>query len=128
MNAEEYAELCRTKSRMLADLERDKTPIVEACTKVQVSVKQKADEFDTKVEERRCSRISLKEDGSEFCEACAFPNAKWRLGKCNMATHLYHENRPGKPFTILTPITMDVNTYRKEVQKLNPIKQSKRGG
>jgi len=34
-----------------------------------------------------CDRI-LKEADGQRCSAFAFPEAKWRLGNCNMATHI----------------------------------------
>ncbi|MDR3039015.1 MAG: PxxKW family cysteine-rich protein [Candidatus Adiutrix sp.] len=37
-----------------------------------------------------CDRI-LKEAGGGRCSAFAFPEAKWRLGPCSMATHIKSE-------------------------------------
>jgi hypothetical protein len=34
-----------------------------------------------------CDRI-LKEADSQRCSAFAFPDAKWRLGNCALATHI----------------------------------------
>jgi hypothetical protein len=34
-----------------------------------------------------CDRI-LKEAGGQRCSAFAFPDTKWRLGACSMATHI----------------------------------------
>jgi hypothetical protein len=34
-----------------------------------------------------CDRI-LKETDGQRCSAFAFPDAKWRLGNCSMATHI----------------------------------------
>ena len=37
-----------------------------------------------------CDRI-LKEVDSQRCSAFAFPDAKWRMGNCNLATHIKAE-------------------------------------
>jgi len=41
-----------------------------------------------------CDRI-LKEKDSQRCSAFAFPEAKWRLGQCSMATHIKVETAKG---------------------------------
>ncbi len=53
-----------------------------------------------------CQKISKYPSG-KFCNSFPDPNAKWRIGICNMATHI--ERTP------------------EVVEKLNPIKASKRG-
>jgi hypothetical protein len=126
MEDQEFNELVRTKGRVMAELERDKTPIIESCFKVQLSerIKERGQvvELKTEIIEKRCERIN-----GQNCSACAFPDLKWRNGKCNLATHLYHENKKGEKVLILTPFGVIPEAYIKEQQKLNPIKQSKRG-
>jgi len=65
-----------------------------------------------------CNQITEKCDGcskaqdfptGKYCVSFPDPASKWRFGNCNMATHI--KAAPAKP-----------------VQKLNPIKASKRGG
>jgi|TergutMp193P3_1026864.scaffolds.fasta_scaffold22672_2 hypothetical protein len=41
-----------------------------------------------------CDRI-LKETDDQRCSAFAFPDAKWRLGPCSMATHIKAETAKG---------------------------------
>jgi hypothetical protein len=41
-----------------------------------------------------CDRI-LKETDGQRCSAFAFPDAKWRLGPCSMATHIKAETAKG---------------------------------
>ena len=35
-----------------------------------------------------CERISANESAGKLCSAFAFPETKWRLGACSMATHI----------------------------------------
>jgi hypothetical protein len=57
-----------------------------------------------------CGRTTQMESGGWYCSACPEPSIKWKLGPCNLATHVKAEdNKAAK-------------------QKLNPIKASKRGG
>ncbi|MDL2226032.1 PxxKW family cysteine-rich protein [Deltaproteobacteria bacterium OttesenSCG-928-M10] len=37
-----------------------------------------------------CDRV-LSENGGKLCSAFAFPDTKWRLGPCSMATHVKTE-------------------------------------
>lgn len=53
-----------------------------------------------------CDRI-VEADNTKFCKAYTDPEAKWRLGLCNFATHV-------KPDTTTAKI------------KVNPLKASKR--
>ncbi|PLX48733.1 MAG: hypothetical protein C0613_09980 [Desulfobulbaceae bacterium] len=53
-----------------------------------------------------CDRI-IEVDNSKYCHTYAFPEAKWRLGICNFATHV-------KP---------ELNVIK---VKINPLKASKR--
>ncbi len=53
-----------------------------------------------------CERI-VEEDGSKFCQTYLFPQAKWKLGICNFATH-------AKPEITVTKV------------KVNPLKAAKR--
>lgn len=125
MEEQEFNELVRTKGRVMAELERDKTPIIESCLKVQMSERireGKETHLKTEIVEKKCERIN-----DQHCSACAFPNLKWKNGSCNLATHLYHENKKGERVMILTPFGVIPEAYIKEQQKLNPIKQSKRG-
>lgn len=118
-----FEENVRTKGRTMAELIRDQTPIIEACVKVQMTEKLSRGELKTEIVERPCERIV----GTD-CGACAFPDKKWRLGKCNLATHLIFENKTGdKKQFFVTPITMTVAEYKEVQRKVNPIKQSKRG-
>ena len=48
----------------------DRRPIVEQCN--------------------GCERV-LSENGGQNCAAFAFPDTKWRLGPCSMATHIKAE-------------------------------------
>jgi hypothetical protein len=124
MDQIEFNELVRTKGRLMAEAIRDRQPVIEACMKVQLSERVKQGELKTSVIDKKCARIS-----GEFCKACTSPDAKWKNGKCNLATHLYFENKGGrgeKQF-IVTPMGTEPSAYIKEQQKLNPIKQSKRG-
>ena len=38
-----------------------------------------------------CERV-LSADDSALCSAFAFPDTKWRLGPCSMATHIKSES------------------------------------
>jgi hypothetical protein len=53
-----------------------------------------------------CERI-VEANNSSFCQSYAFPEAKWKLGICNFATHV-------KP---------EISTAK---VKINPLKASKR--
>ena len=53
-----------------------------------------------------CERI-VEEDGVKFCKTYANPEAKWRLGICNFATHQKPEIKVAKA-------------------RINPLKASKR--
>ena len=55
-----------------------------------------------------CQRIQDLSSG-RYCLVFPDPSAKWRLGQCNMATHLSKDNN------------------RKKNKKINPLKASKRG-
>jgi len=113
------------QTQLMRELYRDRTPIIEACQKVQLTVKGKIkdgkENYITTVVDQQCSRIS-----DDYCSACAFPDAKWRIGKCNLATHLHREAKRGEPTTFLTPINEKVGNLEEIQQKLNPIKASKR--
>lgn len=54
-----------------------------------------------------CSRTTQMESGW-YCTACPEPSMKWKIGNCNLATHLKTEEKATK-------------------QKINPLKASKRG-
>lgn len=54
-----------------------------------------------------CDRIVEKND-NRYCQSYAYPEAKWRIGLCNFATHVKREIVAGKV-------------------RVNPIKASKRG-
>ena len=115
------------KDNQTKEIIKERTPFVKACTEVQLSTKTRKDGQDvikTEVIESRCERIS-----GEFCGACGFPDKKWRLGICNLATHLYMEPpKQGAPQKFITPITMTFQDFETKKAILNPIKQSKRGG
>ena len=53
-----------------------------------------------------CERI-VEEDGEKYCKTYVNPEAKWRLGICNFATHQ-------KPEIIVAKV------------RINPLKASKR--
>jgi hypothetical protein len=55
-----------------------------------------------------CQRVVNYTEG-DYCMVFPDPAAKWRIGNCNMATHLKVEAAKG-------------------AAKINPIKASKRGG
>ena len=55
-----------------------------------------------------CGRIMELESG-RYCQTFPEPSKKWKVGICNMATHVKA-------------------TTEEKVQKINPIKASKRGG
>ena len=123
----ERSKKMRTNDRVVKELyEKKRTPIVEACTKVQLSVRKKSDGnvpvYETEVIDSRCSRI----DG-DLCGACTYPDKKWRLGICNLATHLYIENKAGESPKFLTPITLEFVGVKGKTKFVNPIKKSKRG-
>jgi len=114
------------QTQLMRELYRDRTPAVEACRKVQKTVvrgkdKDGNDKLETTIIDHPCKRID-----DTYCGACAFPSAKWRLGDCNLATHLYYEMKRGEPQTFLTPVGRTIEEHRKIQQKLNPIKASKR--
>lgn len=52
---------------MNGSVSMDRRPIVEQCD--------------------GCERI-VNQDGGKFCGPFAFPDSKWRLGPCSMATHV----------------------------------------
>ncbi|NCO59423.1 MAG: hypothetical protein COZ70_03670 [Deltaproteobacteria bacterium CG_4_8_14_3_um_filter_51_11] len=54
-----------------------------------------------------CQKIAVFPSG-KYCLSFPDPASKWRLGTCNMATHIVKE-------------------AKKPAQKLNPLKASKRG-
>jgi hypothetical protein len=118
----------RTNDKVVKELyEIQRTPIIEACLKVQWTKKLKADgnipKFETKVIAKACSRAE-----GNLCGACAFPDKKWRGGICNLATHLYKDPpKQGEVQTFITPTTMTFKEFEKKKEFLNPIKQSKRG-
>lgn len=112
------------ESKMMKDLRASRTRIVEPCLKVQKSVYKRKDgvlKLETEVIEIPCKRI----DGN-YCSACAFPNAKWRNGECNLASHLYYEMKRDEPRTFLTPLGRSIEEHEAIQRKLNPIKASKR--
>ena len=119
---EHNSETCQ-KGNCMECLRENREPIIQACERVQFSVKDgsKKDEFKTEIIDRRCDRI----DG-DLCSACGNPGAKWRLDRCNLATHLYHENKQGQPYAFITPLGQDPVDPRIAERKLNPIKFSKR--
>lgn len=53
-----------------------------------------------------CDRTSVLDEGS-YCGSFPDPEAKWRRGSCNLATHVKNGNK-------------------ETVQKINPLKASKR--
>ncbi|HAY21556.1 MAG TPA: hypothetical protein DCY27_05210 [Desulfobacterales bacterium] len=55
-----------------------------------------------------CDRI-LETESGRYCAATPNPEAKWRSGTCNLATHVKNATSGGKTV------------------KINPIKASKRG-
>lgn len=110
---------CR-KGVCIECLREQRTPIIEACQKIKVSIK-KGTELITEIVDKQCERI----DGN-LCGACTFPDKKWKLGLCNLATHLVEDTKKGAVPTIVTPLTMEVQDYQKE-KMLNPLKGSKRG-
>lgn len=126
MDTKEFMEMVRTKGRVIAELYRYRTPLVDACKKIQVTEKKtstrKGDpEPKTEIIDKLCDRAK-----DEFCGACPFPDKKWKHDLCNLATHLHIETKKGQTPSIVTPITMKAKKSVEE-QKLNPIKQSKRG-
>lgn len=54
-----------------------------------------------------CERI-IEVDSNKFCQSYAAPEAKWKLGICNFATHAKPE-------------------IKQIVVKINPLKAAKRG-
>jgi hypothetical protein len=54
-----------------------------------------------------CNRASEFESGW-YCSACPEPTIKWKIGRCNLATHVVAAAATAK-------------------QKINPLKASKRG-
>lgn len=122
MRTKEHNSATCRKGNCIQCLRENREPAVEACLKVQLSTKTGSKgEYKTEIIDKQCSRL----DG-EVCGACFSPNAKWRHGKCNLATHLYHEVKKGQPHAFITPTTMTVEAYQEQQQKLNPIKASKR--
>ncbi len=58
----------------LNNVNLDRRPIIEQCN--------------------GCDRVSAEGDG-KICSAFAFPDTKWRLGPCSMATHIKVETAKG---------------------------------
>lgn len=54
-----------------------------------------------------CGR-SVEMESGWYCSTCPEPSLKWKLGSCNLATHIKAEDKKAK-------------------QKINPLKASKRG-
>ena len=54
-----------------------------------------------------CERI-IEVESNKYCKSYAIPEAKWKLGICNFATHVKPE-------------------IKKIVVKINPLKAAKRG-
>lgn len=54
-----------------------------------------------------CARV-VDYNGGQYCNTYADPSSKWLLGKCNFATN------------------GDKEGVKKEVKKINPLKESKR--
>lgn len=40
-----------------------------------------------------CEYLEKGEDEMDFCSAYAFPETRWRLGKCPLATHIETESQ-----------------------------------
>jgi hypothetical protein len=57
------------------NVSQDRRPIVENCA--------------------GCDRILKAEGDGQLCAAFAYPEAKWRLGPCSMATHVKLEAAKG---------------------------------
>ena len=118
-------EIVRTKGILIAELERDKTPIIEACQKVQLTTNVKGSDgrykHETEIIESSCNRIN-----GVHCAACPFPDKKWGLGICNLATHLTIETKKGEPKKFITPITIEVARVEGNKKQINPLKLSKR--
>lgn len=74
--------------------------MVEVATKLSGTFKPVVDQCEG------CERI-VEEDGANYCKTYVNPEAKWRLGICNFATHQKPE--------------ITVATVR-----INPLKASKR--
>jgi hypothetical protein len=121
-NIRHDASTCR-KGNCIDCLREERTPIIEACSKIQVSVKDKEQKLKTEIVVNPCDRI----DG-EFCSAYAFPDKKWRLGPCNAATHLFLEQKRSGTKKLVTPLTIAAEEYQKyqDQKHLNPLKASKR--
>jgi hypothetical protein len=120
MGTKEHNSTTCQKSSCLICLREQREKIIAPCVKVQFSTKGSKDEFKTEIIEKPCSRI----DG-ELCGACLSPDAKWRSGKCNLATHLHYEPKKGESYAFVTPITLEAIDPRKKTKMLNPIKYSK---
>jgi len=69
----------RSPSRIIEELRRNKKPIVNKCRRFV------HDPNDDKTVQVSCKKID-EEDGSCICYSD--PLSKWRIGDCNMATHL----------------------------------------
>lgn len=75
--------------------------------KNQASVNYKDGQYQPVVENcNGCARI-VEQDGAQYCKSYLFPEAKWKLGMCNFATHAKPE--------------INVVTVR-----INPLKAAKR--
>lgn len=74
--------------------------MVEAATKLSGTFKPVVDKCEG------CERI-VEEDGANYCTTYVNPEAKWRLGICNFATHQKPEIKVAKV-------------------RINPLKASKR--
>ena len=75
--------------------------------KNQASVNYKDGQFQPVIEKcDGCARI-VEQDGAQYCKSYLFPEAKWKLGICNFATHAKPE--------------IDVVKVR-----INPLKAAKR--
>lgn len=73
----------------------------------QASVNYKDGQFHPVIEKcDGCARI-VEQDGGQYCKSYLFPEAKWKLGMCNFATHAKPE--------------INVVTVR-----INPLKAAKR--
>ncbi len=76
-------------------------PVIDKCYTFEFTGKNKQNDAVTTTS-GPCKRIV-----GDVCGACISPKAKWRLGNCNLATHII--------------------SVEEQKKKLNPIKASKRG-
>ena len=90
-------------NKLIKEGKEVKLPVIDKCLLLTKEIPVR-DKDPIMMEKGPCNRIA----DDKTCCAYINPAAKWRLGDCGLATHLFYEE--------------EVNKF-----KLNPIKASKKG-